>query len=230
MSTAIIFLATASFVVLVSAQEPDQASRSGPVSLADPRPGAPLSFEQFEERVRLRPDGSVATTQVVKSRVYRDSTGRVRTESELPDLAGELSPVVNLVDPVGGFGVVLLTNEKIAYRVIVPAGHALGGPKVGEALPAGKWKTTTENLGNHTIDGIEYQGSRTTHTSEESGSVGATYEYWGSKELSLTGRAEASGPGWKHTAKVQNLERREPDRGLFVVPPDYAIVDLGAPN
>ena len=42
-------------------------------------------------------------------------------------------------------------------------------------------------------------------------------------ELGLTLQIEATGPNWKRTAKLQNLDRREPDPALFEIPSGYRI-------
>lgn len=103
------------------------------------------------------------------------------------------------------------------------AGFAFGS--VGRVLPKGNWITQTESLGKRTIDGIEYEGTRETRVSTDPPAT-ATYESWRSKELDITALAEASGPGWKHSAKLQKLNRREPDAALFVIPSDYTIQEM----
>jgi hypothetical protein len=47
------------------------------------------------------------------------------------------------------------------------------------------------------------------------------------EDLGVTLLARMSGPNWKHTVKVDNINRTEPDAGLFTIPSDYAIQDSG---
>jgi hypothetical protein len=83
-----------------------------------PEAGAPVSFEQIDERSRPLEDGTTAVS-VVRSRVYRDSAGRVRIESEMP--AGARSsgmvPYVDLLDPVAGFRLLLFPADEVGYRL-----------------------------------------------------------------------------------------------------------------
>ncbi|HTS51559.1 MAG TPA: hypothetical protein VMH05_26605 [Bryobacteraceae bacterium] len=77
-----------------------------------------------------------------------------------------------------------------------------------------------EGLGTRMIDGIEAEGERTVQTSEDQPLLIATREIWWSRALRVTFSEEASGPNWKHTAKLQNLDRHEPGPELFVIPAD----------
>jgi hypothetical protein len=213
-------------VAMVASAQSDGPARSGAVGLVSPVPGAPLSVDQIEERTYKRPDGTSAA-DILNSKIYRDSAGRIRLESMSSSLSGESLPVVSLLDPVAGFAVLLLPG-KIAARLTAPK-SGTGGfffPGVGEALPPGNWKTRTENLGSRMIEDIEFEGTRVTKTSEEHPPVIAIYEDWRSKELGMTGLAIASGPSGTHIAKVRNIDRHEPDSTLFSIPGDYTVHDL----
>src|SRR5207253_1243928 len=138
------------------------------------------------------------------------------------------------IDPTSGSRVMLLAEEKIALHIVGPQlgedGFALGLGGIGEGLPAGNWKTKTQDLGKRVIEGVEYQGSRTIQVSEDFPSTIATYERWYSSQLKLTGLASASGPNEKHTARIHILDRGEPDGALFVIPSDYTVRDLELPK
>lgn len=208
------------FMVVASAQAPEHPKRSGPVGLVNPIPGAPLSVEQVEERTRTLPDGT-STTQIVTSQIYRDSAGRIRVEWSL-----ESHPVVYLLDPVAHSVAILLAHSKIAHRMLVPSGpdgFAVGFPAMIDLPPAGKWQTKSEALGKRTRDGVEVEGARTTFTSEGQPVLIAVEERWFSGSLGLASLVEASGPDWRHTARLRKIDRREPDRALFTVPSDYTI-------
>jgi hypothetical protein len=51
----------------------------------------------------------------------------------------------------------------------------------------------------------------------------AVDESWVSRKLGLVLVVEAFCPNWKHSAKLQNLNRGDPDPALFVIPAGYAI-------
>jgi len=91
--------------------------------------------------------------------------------------------------------------------------------------------STTESLGDQTIDGIHATGSRVT-TTIPSGKMGneqpmvITSERWYSSEIKATVMTKHNDP-WAGELKTQftNLSTSEPDPALFTVPSDYKIVD-----
>ena len=213
-------------------QNPEAPGRSGAALLVQPVPGLPLSFEQIEKRFP-EVQGEASAAEIIKSKVYRDSVGRIRQESDYGaalDAAG--SHIVTITDAVARSAVVLLSGSKIAYRTQFPIGSSVGVTGFGEALPAGNWKTKTEQLGPRIIDGVEFEGTRITQTMEGAANIlpTNTIETWYSSELKLTGSVDASGPYGTHSARIENLRRGEPDPTLFEVPPDYKVVDLKVPS
>ena len=217
------------FAALAAAQTPGGPGKPGPVGMVFPVPGHPLSAEQIEERTTQPPGGPVST-EVVESKVYRDTAGRLRIEMTRPGPSGDSSQLVSLVDPIAGSLVVLVAEEKIAARLLVPKssdhGFGFGFNDVEIPLPSGTGKRFTENLGTRTIDGIEMEGTRLTRTSADPASEPAVSEHWFAKDLAVTGMAEGSGPGARHTARLRILDRNEPDPALFVIPADYTVQDL----
>ena len=194
---------------------------SGPVGLVLPEPNAPFSAEQVEERTSTAPDGTLIT-KVVVNRVYRDNAGRVRVEWRVSEPPTAALDIIYLIDPVSASVTILFVEPKIAYRTAVPrsnpGGFQVGFPMVGEPFPKAESQMTTESLGTRITEGVEVQGTRTTATAY-------LRETWSSQALGLMLTVEASGPDWKHTAKLQNLDRQEPDASLFVIPPEYSIQD-----
>jgi hypothetical protein len=88
------------------------------------------------------------------------------------------------------------------------------------------------DLGHRVIEGVDAQGVRTSTPSGESGAGNMTMttnitarEEWCSDELSaMVLEVLYSGNGGAKTEVVlTKLERREPDAGLFEIPPDYAV-------
>ena len=215
------------FVVTLSAQSGQRSMTTGPVGLVFPVPDYPLSPEQLEERTRTARDGTVTTERVV-SQIYRDRAGRMRIEWLGADPRG--SPqLVDLIDPVSRSMIKLLVQSKIAVFFVKPHSESkpfnVGFPAVGVSLPTGRWQAKSERLGTRVISGIEVEGTRTVETSDDHPPLVAVKEEWGSKNMHVTMQVEASGPGWRHTAKLQNLDPHEADPTLFVIPSDYAIQD-----
>jgi hypothetical protein len=199
---------------------------TGPVGLVFPIPDGPFSAQQMEERTRTLADGT-SNSETLLSQIYRDSAGRIRIEWHIQGSHGESSDVVYLIDPVVRSVVLLLVDSKIATYILAPHSSSepfqVGLPAVGKALPAGIWQTKVEGLGVRVIDGVEVEGARTVRTSEDQPPLSAVQEIWLSRSLGLTFVVDASGPNWRHTAKLQSVDRREPDPVLFVIPPDYTI-------
>jgi hypothetical protein len=201
----------------------------GPVALVMPTAGAPLSAEQEEERARKLPDGTTRT-ETMNSKVYRDSSGRLRVEGETNGPAGAL-PYAEVVDPVAGSVVLLIAPLKVAARMTVPKAangqYGFAFPAVGDRRPVGG-KTETEDLGKRTIEGVEAEGHRSTTTDRDEASFVVTEEEWYSKELRVTPSSVFSGPDEKHTARLRNIDRRELDAALFAIPADYQVQEMDA--
>jgi hypothetical protein len=176
---------------------------SGPVGLVFPAPDAPFSARQVEERTRIAPGGT-SSTETLVSQIYRDSAGRMRIEWRFQSPQGDSFAIVELIDPVArSYGHVArrLQNSRLPRQ----AASRLRAVRV--------------------IDGVEAEGERIVQTSGDQPPLIATRETWWSRTLRLTFVVEASGPNWRHTAKLQNLDLHEPDPALFGIPPDYTIQD-----
>jgi hypothetical protein len=215
---------------MVFAQQTEKISRSAPADLIRAFAGTPISFLQIEERTRRLPDGNWSIL-IIKSRIYRDAIGRLRIE-EVPATDG--SHIIVLIDPVSGSKAILSADDKIAYHVLGPkageSGFAHGVGGLGQALPAGEWKTCTEDLGQRMIDGISAHGTRVTMKLMGQPPMEAVREWWWSDELKSICLASFVGPDWKHTAKIERVTRQEPDASLFEIPPDYKIREIGPPT
>ncbi|WP_263353759.1 hypothetical protein [Acidicapsa acidisoli] len=199
-------------------------------SLILPLPGVPLSYKQIEEHSRRRLDGTTFVVYTIQARTYRDAAGRLRFESESRDPSGRiLATHTMLIDPVSGSQVVLLSAERVAYRM--PFKTSSEGKFVFFDLPDGpdssrKWKVRTERGDNQTIGGVEFESTRLIQTAEDDSGMTSTVERWHSNELKLVGAVKFSGPNETYTVQIQDLRREEPNPSLFRIPPDYKIVDL----
>jgi len=92
-------------------------------------------------------------------------------------------------------------------------------------------KSSSENLGTETMEGVIVEGRRRT-TTWPTGSVGndrpliGTHEYWRSPALKLEILSTSDDPrSGQHTHKVTNLSTSEPDAALFQPPPVYTVKD-----
>lgn len=157
--------------VLAFSQTTDKAGYASAADLVYPLPGNPVSLVQVEERSHNLASGASAV-EVINSKVYRDSSGRLRVDSDSRFASHQsASARTSLIDPVTGSRAVLLSDLKIAYRILGPKGgengFALGLSGMGEGLPSShKWDTKTENLGKRTFYGIECDGTLITQTAD----------------------------------------------------------------
>jgi len=192
--------------------------------------GFPLSVEIVEERTTKLPDGT-SKTEVLTSKAYRDSIGRLRTEMDMLDPSGESAHVVQIFNQADGFMAILSPAEKSGGRLLFSKKQQsegrFGFTTIGPRITApGKKTTKTESLGKQTIEGIEFEGTRTTTTVDDQPSLIGIYDEWAAGALGLFGLIKSSGPELEITAKIRNLDRHDPDPALFTPPPDYDIRDL----
>jgi hypothetical protein len=148
-----------------------------------PVPGAPLSAEVVEEHTTKLADGT-SKTEVNVSKVDRDAAGRLRSEHQLDD-----QRIVTIANQPDGFIVLLVPAEKTGGRLSFPNDKKAG---IGFSFPgnplisvAGKKSTKTEDLGKQIIDGIEFEGHRTTIMMEDQPSVVGVNEDWENRDLGL---------------------------------------------
>jgi hypothetical protein len=218
------------------------ASVSYTYSYSDVNPGGkntPFSAEFVSTTVRTLADGTHITNEQKRTEV-RDSQGRTRNESYLPDyLAKERNqPVdqpmfVTIVDPVSGKHIHLNPQQKSASVISFPHLEGSHAPqRVAASQPVQSIQRpdfSREKLGGKTIDGIYAEGTRTT-TIYPVGSQGndreitVVSERWVSPELGVEVLVKTSDPrSGDSTTEVRNLNRAEPDPSLFEVPADYKI-------
>jgi hypothetical protein len=75
-----------------------------------PVSGAPITLEEVEERTRTLPDGTT-DTEILKQKIYRDSSGRMRIEETINDPSNPSLVLVCLIDP-SPVSLVVLTPDK----------------------------------------------------------------------------------------------------------------------
>lgn len=186
--------------------------------------GHPYSAEFLYERVRTLADGTQVTEQRQKYRIYRDSAGRTRREG-FPHMGPN---AIDIADPVAHVSYTLNVTDKLARRRTIHLAQERPSHRLTDrARP----QFTLEKLGEKTIEGLPVTGTRGT-TIWPAGSRGNDQpiayvaETWISPDLHLivlhTEHDQLRG---NVTQKLININRAEPDPGLFRPPADYTIVD-----
>ncbi|HEX3252275.1 MAG TPA: hypothetical protein VHS05_22755 [Pyrinomonadaceae bacterium] len=107
----------------------------------------------------------------------------------------------------------------------------VAGTYVFKTFPGANNNAVQEQLGKQTIEGVEAEGTRTTITIP-AGEIGneraieIVSERWYSPELQLVVMSRHSDPRTgEATYKLTNINRTEPAKALFEVPPGYTIKD-----
>jgi hypothetical protein len=207
--------------------------------------GVPYSAERVTESVRVLADGN-RIVQRNKEKLYRDSDGRTRVESEWQGKS-----LVQIQDPVAGMSYRLYPETKTGYRmaVAVPAPAArtpdavtgstaavADAARVAEqlapALAVAGAATQSRSLGTKQIDGVTAEGALATVT-VPAGAAGnvrpmvTTNETWYARDLRLELLARTNNPFLGDTVtRVQNVSRLEPPTALFAVPADYTVREI----
>lgn len=211
-----------------------QGTISFAVDDSHPILNAPYSVVEETEHSQTLGDGThmVSRTQ---AHLYRDSFGRTRKERFAANRNGTTSNepiIVEINDPVAGTGYTLYVGERVARRIAPPVKFPRNPNVLRKPLSSGESvqsKSTSENLGTQSIEGVMADGVRNTTVFPE-GFMGndrpiqLVHETWVSPELGLTLQEKIADPRFGDTiTRVTGLNRSEPDPALFQVPPDYIL-------
>ena len=215
--------------------------------------GAPYSAQEITEETQTLANGNVVNRKV-QVNVYRDSSGRVRTERTGP--AGRPGPgqtataaqasmrsIVSIHDPVAGVTSELDATAKTAHQMAMPnfrggnGGFQDGGrPNRGANGTTTDPNVVTESLAMQTINGIQATGTRVTRNIP-AGQIGNAQpiqivtETWHSPDLKVPVMVKRIDPLHGNvTTQLTNITRSEPDPALFQVPSDYTVTRGHAPR
>jgi hypothetical protein len=210
--------------------------------------GLPYSADRVTESVKVLADGN-RIVQRNTEKLYRDSDGRTRVESEWKG-----QPLVQIQDPVQGMSYRLYPETKTGYRMAIAApapasrtagaagtgsaGAAPGAAKVAEQLApalAGDMAAATtqsRSLGTKQIEGMTAEGTHVTMTIP-AGAVGnvrpmvGTEESWSARDLGVPVLVKLDNPFMGESVmRLQNISRLEPPTALFAVPADYTVREI----
>jgi hypothetical protein len=100
-------------------------------------------------------------------------------------------------------------------------------------MRGGLYKVSDAPLEHKTIEGVAVEGRKTTSTIP-AGKVGneqpitITSEEWISSDLKVLVLTKHADPRMGESSyRLLNIIRAEPDRSLFMVPPDYTVKETG---
>ena len=196
--------------------------------------GAPYSAVETRQFQQTLPGGNVISKQE-QSKIYRDSTGRVRIEhTRTPPGGGAAETRVTIFDPVAGVSYLVDPTAKSVVKHAVRGSGFEGSARSHTAQGmASKPNVTTEDLGKQAINGIPASGTRITETIP-AGAIGnaqpisVVRETWISTDLKVPVQIKTTDPRFGNsTMQLTNISQSEPDAALFQPPADYAVKSWG---
>jgi hypothetical protein len=189
--------------------------------------GAPYSAVQsFQSQQTLANGNEIQHSD--QGKVYRDSQGRVRTET-----THDSHTMITIFDPVAGYVTRLDPQASTAVKSALPTGTlpARPTPPAGSTAP----QIQTEDLGSKTINSLTATGTRTLITIPAGAfgnaqAIQSTREVWTSTDLQVPVLITSSDPRFgTSTSQLTAVTLAEPDATLFQVPSTYTVSTRARP-
>jgi hypothetical protein len=194
-------------------REEDQPGGKMFISIVDPVGGYTYSLDPESKTAWRTPTGTAAGI-LEKLQVVEQQQKQTAEQLEAQKAAGGGGEVRARSGGAGGGG-----------------GEVMMRTRGGEPMAA--YAVTPAPLEHKTLDGIAVEGRKTSRTIP-AGKVGneqpltVVSEEWRSPELNVLVMTRNSDPRTGESSyRLTNIIRAEPDRSLFVVPPDYTVKDSG---
>lgn len=173
-------------------------------------------------------------------KIYRDSQGRTRSETEMPvPPGGEPFTIITINDPVQRVLIRLDKRVQTAQLTHLPDPQKLAterAPMLAANKAAGRVvavENKNEDLGTQDIEGVLAHGTRMTRTIPP-GAEGndqpiiVVSEHWMAQDLGATVLTKNTDPrNGSSEHRLSNIQRGEPDPALFQIPADYKVTDNG---
>ena len=192
--------------------------------------GAPYSAVEVTTTQQVLAGGNSIQNQR-QTTVYRDSQGRVRTETagQHPGPAGSQAAertMITVHDPVAGVTRHIDTQNRVVNEMSIrPAGAGFRPNGTNSAHGA----ANSGQRANATINGVAATGRRITRTIP-AGAMGnaqpiqSVREVWTSADLKVPVLVKTSDPRFGTTiTQLTNINRAEPDAALFQAPAGFTV-------
>jgi hypothetical protein len=210
--------------------------------------GAPFSATSTSTTAQTLQNGTTIN-RTAQGAIFRDSEGRSRREVSFSgvgplEATGGTHKMVAIFDPVAGVHYMLNPDKKIAHKMTLPAKGA-GNPDKAQAFQqkmqarqqqeeaSGALKI--ESLGTQMVNGVNAEGTRTTHTIAagvigNDNAIQVVSERWFAPDLQTVVKSTRTDPRFGTTTfSLTNIQKAEPAATLFAVPADYAV-QAGGPG
>ncbi|HKV94009.1 MAG TPA: hypothetical protein VJW20_15785 [Candidatus Angelobacter sp.] len=248
---AMIFVALLLFASILTAQTNNSkqststSTLSGGISLRSVA-GAPFSADVVRQSTQIQPDGGRALVET-HGKMFRDSQGRTRVETELTSAAGSVTRhFIAIFDPVQHISIVLNVDAKTATIFHLPPASAASEKQLKLVAAAQATQVhknglarsisgNPEDLGAMTLEGFNVTGTRSAHPAKASTAADKTQtaftESWFSPELKVELLSITQLPmAVTDTTRLINIVPGEPNPALFQAPADYAVQDNSQPK
>ncbi|HEY3739345.1 MAG TPA: hypothetical protein VGL53_05850 [Bryobacteraceae bacterium] len=207
---------------------------SSPQIIVNEATGAPYSGERVSEHVQTLPDGTHIKQTISRTKIWRDSQGRTRTERTLgasqPGSGSGGFFVIEILDPVAGFMYVLDDQQRVAHRFAISAAPPHPRPVTAAGAPKSAATSTYEKLGTQDIEGVPAEGTRSTRTIPigeigNDGPITTSTESWFCRDLRLLVLMKRVDQLGEHTMRFTQIDRSEPEPALFMSPAGYTVAE-----
>jgi hypothetical protein len=211
---------------------------------------APFSANVITQYDRVLENGNHIHRET-QGKVFRDSQGRVRTETAFASLTGAadksqhitiqdpLSHLVIHLDPKTRTATIRHLNPTLAETkepgkpgamvLVAPQQQASSiGIPLQHSDPAKRPLVRTEALGTKSLEGVVVTGTRTARTIENGGNqpIISITEAWFSRDLQMVILSVTDDGQSAHSMmKLVDIRRGDPSPLMFQVPPDYTVKD-----
>ena len=192
--------------------------------------GEPCVVIEKTTTTTLRPDGTTIAKRT-EVRKWRDAQGRFRREvTQVTEGEEPVYHVATIIDPVKNTITTLKLDDKVANVVHLQQGQLHPYVELDDKPMFAREgvQVKVEKLDGKTIAGVSAVGRRVTRT-RPPGTVGndklivSVSERWVSPDLKILLASSMDDPREKQTREVTQLDRTEPDAGLFQIPGDYTV-------
>jgi hypothetical protein len=199
-----------------------------------PVTSAPYSAVETLNRQQSLANGNQISTKE-QTNVYRDSQGRVRTETTVTPRnatsTGTPVTIVTIFDPVAGYEYRLDSSTMIARQTALPP--ARPASTTTRPAPPARPNVTTSDLGTQVINGVAAKGTQLIETIP-AGAIGNAQAIqivratWVSTELQVPIQIKTNDPrNGTSDMELTNIAQAEPNASLFVVPAGYTVQQGG---
>lgn len=243
----LVALASRAQGVLMSPMGPPQNSTPGKIMYGIER-GMPYSGVWVTRHVTKFPGGQVVKDENTR-KVWRDSEGRTRDETTWTRYNGVVATVGRIEDPVAKVRYTwriepgrktVVTETHFTFDNCIVSEIWPNPPSRREETTPGativilqprrqpNTRTRGEQLGPKYLNGVYAEGVRTVDaicTSGDECKAGRTHnhvsEIWTAPDLNMVVRTYMNdGLGFTEDSELKDIERSEPEPGLFLPPPD----------